>query len=91
MERFVFFKRWGSLLSVRTALPVANYGRTHQINLIPPPLQHPRGCELWLEHMQLSLGVEVGEALGLKRARGGGGGWWDVCVCVCVYVQEVAA
>lgn len=86
MERFVFFKRWGSLLSVRTALPVANYGRTHQINLIPPP--PPSAPQrLWTlagAHAALTVGVEVGEALGLKRARGGGG-WLVGCVCVCMF------
>lgn len=73
---------------MRTALPVANYGRTHQINLIPPPpLQHPRGCELWLEHMQLSLwGWRWGRLWGWKEQEGGGvAGGMCVCVFVCMF------
>lgn len=71
---------------MRTALPVANYGRTHQINLIPPPpFSTPEAVNSGWSTCSSHCGGGGGGGSGVEKSKGGGrwlaGG---ICVCLCV-------
>lgn len=67
---------------MRTALPVANYGRTHQINLIPPPFSTPEAVNSGWSTCSSHCGGGGGGGSGVEKSKGGGG-WLVGYVCVC--------